>query len=128
MFPPKHTWSKKLDTGVAKKQINAKNQNNIGGLHTAYTFLIEFSVDPEFGNIDDVRKFSDELRSFLKKYKISKYDHLMEAEHTFKAVYTFTKSFDSLDDSRKYLDEVRKFLNERGFKRHSYHIIAERTE
>jgi len=93
-----------------------------------YKFLIDFTVEPEFGSIKEVRDFSDELRDFLRKYKISKYDHLMEAELTFKAIYTFSRNFDSLEESRKYLDEVRKFLMDRGFKKHSYHIVAEKIE
>jgi len=94
----------------------------------AYNFLIDFTVEPEFGNIQEVRDFSDELRNFLRKYKINKYDHVMVAEHTFKAIYTFSRTFNSLEESRKYLDEVRKFLTEMGFKKHSYHIIAEKEE
>ena len=93
-----------------------------------YKFLIEFTVEPEFGSIKEVRDFSDELRNFLRKYKINKYDHVMEAEHTFKTIYTFTRSFNSLEESRVYLDEVRKFLADLGFKKHSYHIVAEREE
>ena len=94
----------------------------------SYTFLIDFTVEPEFRSIKDVRDFSDELRNFLRKYKINKYDHIMEAELTFKAIYTFSKNFDSLEESRKYLDDVRSFLTKRGFKKHAYHIIAERVE
>jgi len=93
-----------------------------------YKFLIDFTVEPEFGSIEEVRDFSDELRNFLRIYKINKYDHMMEAELTFKAIYTFSRNFDSLEESRKYLDEVRKFLMDRGFKKHSYHIVAERAE
>ena len=93
-----------------------------------YKFLIDFTVEPEFGSIKEVRAFSDELRNFLRKYKINKYDHIMEAELTFKAIYTFSRNFDSLEESRQYLDDVRSFLMERGFKKHAYHIIAEKEE
>ena len=93
-----------------------------------YKFLIDFTVEPEFGSIKEVRDFSDELRNFLRIYEINKYDHVMEAELTFKAIYTFSRNFNSLEESRKYLDEVRKFLTDRGFKKHSYHIIAEKVD
>jgi hypothetical protein len=92
----------------------------------AYKYLIEFTIEPEFGSIKEVRNFSDALRDFLRNFKIKKYDHVMDAEHTYKAIYTFTRSFDSLEESRDYLDKVRMFLTERGYKKHSYHIIAER--
>ena len=93
-----------------------------------YRFWIEFAVELQFGRIEEGRKFSDDLRVFLRKYQISKYEHTLEGEHTFTTTYKFTRNFDSLDEIRKYVDEVRKFLAERGFKKHSYHIIAERVE
>lgn len=94
----------------------------------SYRFWIEFAVEAQFGAITIQRKFSDDLRVFLRKYQISKYDHTLDGEHTFITTYKFSRGFNSLDEIRKYVDEVREFLMERGFKKHSYHITAERIE
>lgn len=94
----------------------------------SYRFWIEFAVEVRFGRIEEIRKFSDDLRVFLRKYQISKYEHTLEGEHTFTTTYKFARDFDSLDEIRKYVDAVRKFLTERGFKKHSYHITAERVD
>jgi len=91
-----------------------------------YKFMIEIHYLNEFKSVKDLQNFMDDLRSFLEKHKIDRYEDTAEQDGgTIKTETWFTNSCPNLNCLRNFLEDVRAFLKENNIKEYKYKQIGE---
>jgi len=91
-----------------------------------YKFMVEIHYLNEFKSLKDLQNLMDELRSFLEKHKIDRYESTTEQDGgTNKTETLFTKSCPNLSCLRNFLEDVRVFLKENNIKKYKYKHIGE---